>query len=404
MNISNTTAATDPAQAMLGVIASWVAADTDVLWLVPDRNVLLKHPDHVRTVLTDPTFTKETGANVYFREHIADGILTAPPPRHEAERLVLKAAMHDPWRLERIATEHVDALAAQLQQHALRGERPDLTAAMSRLTLGVIAEALLGWREIDVLAAQIRTAMTVVEASGVMLPPPDQLAPVRNRVLRVLGDMIDRQPPAERGPALAALIHAGYSAEAIAAQTLTLLLAGHETTANSLSWTWVALIRTPQVYARWQRRMQASPRLARAITGNITREGLRLFPASWVIGRTATVDTEIGGVTIPAGCTVTISPYVTHRHRGFWGPNPEAFDPDRHNSTTSHRFAWLPFGAGPRMCLGLGYALAEIDIVLSQLGQRFIFHSKDADTAVPRLRFTLGAPPLPVEIELIGDR
>jgi len=403
MKSTNTAAAADAAKAMHAVIDRWLAADTDVLWLVPGRHVLLKHPDHIRAVLTDPTFTKETGANMYFREHIADGVLTAPEHRHEAERLVLKAAMRDPWRLEHATTAHTEALAAQLHQHAVRGEQPDLTAAMSRLTLGVIAQVLLGWREIDVLAAEMRTAMAVLDSSGVMLPPPAQLAPVRDRVLQVIGDMIDRQPPAERGPALIALFDAGYSREAIAAQTLTVLLAGHETTANSLAWTWISLIRTPAVYARWRQRMHRSPRLARAITVNITREGLRLYPSSWVIGRTATLDTDLCGVAIPAGCTVTISPYVTHRHAGFWGPDPEAFEPDRHNQTT-HRFAWLPFGAGTRMCLGLGYALAEMDIVLSHLGQRFIFHSQDAATAIPRFRFTLGAPALPVQIEPIGDR
>ncbi|MCX4098432.1 cytochrome P450 [Nocardia sp. alder85J] len=123
-----------------------------------------------------------------------------------------------------------------------------------------------------------------------------------------------------------------------------------------------------------------------------------------MIGRKADIDTRCGGIEIPAGCTVTISPYITHRHPAFWGPDPDAFRPERHEQRSASRGAWLPFGVGPRMCLGLGYALAEMDIALSELGQRFTFHSHDAESASPRWRFTLGAPPMPVDIEPLGHR
>ncbi|MCX4098431.1 cytochrome P450 [Nocardia sp. alder85J] len=228
------------------LVRSWLAAEADALWIVPGRNLLLKHPNDIRAVLTDPAFTKETGANRYFRSNVADGILTAPLPRHRSERQLLHAALRDPLRLEQVATEHITALIARFQRHATRGERVDLTAAMSEWTLGVIAEVLLGWTEIDVLATEMRAAMTVLDASGVMLPPPEQLAPVRDRLLHVIADMIDRQPPAQRGPALEALFGAGYRRDAIAAQVFTLLLAGHETTANSLAWTWICLMRPPR--------------------------------------------------------------------------------------------------------------------------------------------------------------
>ncbi|WP_067666046.1 cytochrome P450 [Nocardia miyunensis] len=386
------------------LVRSWLAADADLLWIVPGRNLLLKHPKDIRAVLNDPRYTKETGANRYFRSNVADGVLTAPSPRHHTERRVLHAAVRDPLRLEQVATKHITALIAKWQRHAMLGERVDLTAAMSEWTFGVIAEVLFGWTEIEVLATEMRAAMTVLDASGVMLPPPEQLAPVRDRVLHVIADMIARQPPTERGPALRALCEAGYGQDAVAAQVLTLLLAGHETTATSLAWTWICLMRTPQVYARWQRRMRAAPRLARALTGTITREGLRLYPASWVIGRTASIDTHLGGIDIPAGCTITISPFVTHRHPAFWGPDPEAFRPERHEDKSVPGGAWLPFGVGPRMCLGLGYALTEMDIALSGLGQRFTFHSPDAESASPRWRFTLGAPAMPVGIEPLGAR
>ncbi|WP_169814605.1 cytochrome P450 [Nocardia pseudovaccinii] len=387
----------------LQLLRTWMATPQDVIPIVGGRNVLIKHPDHIRAVLTDNSFTKETGANRRFRDHVADGVLTAPADRHRAERLLLNAATRDFMTLNCVATEHVEALASLMSWHAARGERVDLTAAMNRLALGVIAEVLFGWTAIDELAEAMAAAMAVLDASGAMLPTQQQLSPVRDRVFRAVHELVELQPPSERGPALTAMIDAAYSRDAIAHQAVTLLLAGHETTANSLAWIWISLIRTPDAYGRWQQQMLAVPRMARAATGNVTREGLRLFPSSWIIGRKSTTDTEIDGTPIPRGCTITISPYVTHRHPQFW-PDPERFDPSRHDGSPVHRFAWLPFGAGARMCLGSTYALWEADITLSTLGQRFRFHSDAAETATPRFRYTLGAPPMPVDIQPLGQR
>lgn len=385
---------------MLELIRTWLADSREVISLVEGRHILLKHPDHIRAVLTDGTFGKDTRVNEYFREHVADGVLTAPPARHRGERLVLSAAARDPRTLERVTHAHVQALAAQLDKFADQGQRVDLTATMNRLSLGIIAEVLFGWTEIDELAAAMAAATGALDTSAAMLPSPEQLAAVRARVFRVVGELIDAATAP--GPAITAMSEADFPREGIVHQVVTMLLAGHETTANSLAWTWISLIRTPAEYSRWQQQMLATPALARASTVNITREGLRLYPSSWVIGRRAGIDREIDGVTIPRGCTISISPFLTHRHPQFW-PNPDTFDPARHDQVI-HRHAWLPFGAGHRMCLGAAYALREADIVLSMLGQQFRFHSEDAATAAPRFRYTLGAPPLQVEIQPLGRR
>jgi cytochrome P450 len=179
------------------------------------------------------------------------------------------------------------------------------------------------------------------------------------------------------------MVDGGFDRDAIAHQILTLLLAGHETTANTLAWTWILLLRNPAICDQWQRQLRTQPESASALTRNVAREGLRLYPASWIIGRVATVAGDFGGVPVPAGCTVSISPYVSHRHPQFWGPNPEAFEPDRHIGPREHRYAFLPFGAGARMCLGSAYAMHEMEICLTILGRQFRFHSKDADTAKP---------------------
>ncbi len=370
--------------------------------VVPGWNVLIKHPDDIRTVLTSRDYTKETGPNRYFRANVADGVLTAPAERHRGERLVLNTATQDLERLNRVAVEKTDILAARLRRLAAHGERVDLTAEVTRLTLGMIAEVTLGWTDLDELEEALAAGTAILQSGGQMLPPESAMAPIRQRCLQVVNDMIERCPETRRRPAYVAMVDAGYDRERIAHQILTLLLAGHETTANTLAWTWILLLRNPEFYLRWQRQLHTQPESASVLTRNVAREGLRLYPASWIIGRVATVAREFAGVPVPVGCTVSISPYVTHRHPQFWGPDPEAFDPDRHNRPPEHRYAWLPFGAGTRMCLGSTYAMREMEICLSILGKQFRFHSEDANRAAPRFRFTLGTPPVRVAIETIS--
>lgn len=387
---------------VLETVNQWVATQADVIPIVPGRYVLIKHPNHIQSVLTSRNYTKETGPNRYFRAHVADGLLTAPPERHRRERLVLNMATEDHELLDRVAAEKTDALAARLRRRAASGDRIDLTAAVTRLTLAIVAEVTMGWTDIDELDDALTAGTVALESRGLMLPPSTQLAPIRERCLQVINDMIERCPDTRRRPAYIAMVDAGYDRKTIVDQILTLLLAGHETTANTLAWTWVSLLRNPAVYTGWQRRLRTQPESASVVTRNIAREGLRLYPASWIIGRVATIDGGFDGVPVPAGCTIAISPFVTHRHPHFWGPDPEAFDPDRHNRPPNHRYAWLPFGAGARMCLGSTYAMREMEICLAILGRQFRFHSEDSHSATPRFRFTLGTPPIRVDIEAIG--
>ena len=165
-------------------------------------------------------------------------------------------------------------------------------------------------------------------------------------------------------------------------ETITLLLAGHETTANALSWTWYLLARNP----RWRQCAydEVSGLLGqRAVTPDelsrldlVTRafqEALRLYPPIWIMERRVLEDDVIGGYHIPAGSSVEISPYVTHRHPDFW-ENPEDFDPDRftlQRSASRPQYAYLPFGGGQRLCIGSHLAMLEARIILSRVLQRF---------------------------------
>ncbi|HJL00965.1 MAG TPA: cytochrome P450 [Polyangiaceae bacterium LLY-WYZ-15_(1-7)] len=164
-------------------------------------------------------------------------------------------------------------------------------------------------------------------------------------------------------------------------EVLTMVVAGHETTANALSWTWALLSQHPAV----ARRVEAE---ARSVLGDgpptaadldrleyterVIREALRLHPPVWIIERDALAEDSLGGYRVPAGATVAISPYALHRHPRWWA-NPEGFDPDRflpERVAERPRYVYLPFGAGPRVCIGAGFALMEAKLILAMIARR----------------------------------
>jgi cytochrome P450 len=163
-------------------------------------------------------------------------------------------------------------------------------------------------------------------------------------------------------------------------EAMTIFLAGHETTANALTYTWVLLSRYPaamrQLRAELSQVLGGRPPSAEdlprlTLTRRILQEAMRLYPPAWIISRSATGADEIGGFPIPAGSLILISPYVVHRHPGLWS-NPEGFDPDRF-AAEPPRGAYLPFGAGPRMCIGNAFASMEAELVIATLAQDLTF-------------------------------
>jgi cytochrome P450 len=161
----------------------------------------------------------------------------------------------------------------------------------------------------------------------------------------------------------------------------TLLTAGHETTTLALAWALFLLAQHPSALERVQREIAFLERrppgyedLSRLkYTRSVVDEAMRLYPPVWVISRTAIADDMIGGFRVPAGSEILIFPYITHRHPRWW-PEPDRFLPERfaaENSRNRVRGAYLPFGAGPRTCVGLNFAMTEILVVLAILLQRF---------------------------------
>jgi cytochrome P450 len=185
-------------------------------------------------------------------------------------------------------------------------------------------------------------------------------------------------------------------------ELITLFIAGHETVSNGLAWTWSLLSRNPDAARRMRAEVDTAlggrvptvedlPKLR--YTAQVADEGLRLFPPIWLIPRTPLQDDVVGGFHVPAGAMVFLVPYITHRHPSFWD-NPEGFDPERFlpdPSAARPRYAYFPFGGGPRQCIGNSFALLEMPLVLAMVSQRFELELVPGHPIVPLAAISLRA-------------
>jgi cytochrome P450 len=175
----------------------------------------------------------------------------------------------------------------------------------------------------------------------------------------------------------------GMSRKQLRDEVVTLMLAGHETTAVALSWTFLLLSKHPDVARKLaaevddvlgDRAAPAIEDLARLrYTGWVVDESMRLYPPVWMVERQAIADDVIGGYRIPAGTYVGVSPWTLHRHPAYW-ENPEGFEPERfapEREKERPRYVYLPFGGGPRTCIGNSFALMEAKILLATISKRY---------------------------------
>jgi cytochrome P450 len=174
----------------------------------------------------------------------------------------------------------------------------------------------------------------------------------------------------------------GMTTKQLRDEVMTLVLAGFETTANALTWTLYLLSKHPDAARRLEEEavrvlaggaatFEDLPRLE--FTERVLQESMRLYPPAWCFERAAVEADEVGGYAIPAGTTIAVCPYVLHRNPSYWD-DAETFDPDRflpERSTARSRFAYLPFGDGPRVCIGKGFAMMEAKIVLAMIAGAF---------------------------------
>jgi len=299
-----------------------------------------------------------------------------------------------------------------LQARWADGQTLNLSAAMQELTLGIIGEALFGINVLEEFPPFGQAVTSILRYTDdrlkLMLPLPlNWPLPMNLRLwkaMKPLNEFLEQlicrrqnaafssEHPAAGSPDLLTLLlqasdeESGkpLSHQAIRDQILTFLFAGHETTANTLSWTFFLLAQNQAVYDTLKREigavLQGEPpafedlkRLPYAL--QVIKEALRLYPPAYAFGRTATRNLQLGDYDIPEGLVVLTSPYVMHRRADYF-PDPERFDPDRFSPERESqipRFAYLPFGAGPRACIGRQFALMEAHLILVAIAQNYRF-------------------------------
>jgi cytochrome P450 len=375
--------------------------------------VAAHHPAHVHQVLaeTERTFGKQTVGFEVLAEMLGRGLLTSKGERWRRQRRTL-APLFTPRRVERYA----DLMAAETER--VLAESPpdagavvDLHLLMMRYTLRVVGRALFGEDVDEAIPALHRLvpaagALTQKRTLQLVRLPLAWPAP-RNRRMRSVRErqyqIVDRilagyRAGNDRDDLVARLCAARdpesgqpLSAQEIRDQVLVFLLAGHETTAGALTFTLDRIGRDPQL----QEQVGDDPDRIRAAL----LEGMRLFPPAYLTERVAMSDTEIDGYTVPTGTLVIVSPWVTHRHPAFW-PEPERFDPARFvDGQDRPRYAYLPFGGGPRSCIGEHFAVLEASILLERLLGRFRVQALDPQ--IQTVAHVTLRPAGPVRVQLI---
>jgi cytochrome P450 len=379
------------------------------------RVFLLNHPDDIEQVLVTRHQLFVKGRSLgRARRLFGNGVLTSDGDLHARQRRLIQPAFQRP-RLPAYG-ETMTSLATALRDEWRAGDTIDIAREMSRLTLAIAGRALFGADAgalTDGVGETLDTATSLLEVALLPLAPVVDVLPLphvrRLRAARaaldaVLDEIIARRRRERRDGSdlLSMLLDAQDEAPAgrdsdrqLRDELTTILLAGHDTTANALAFTWYLIATHPSVEARLHaeidsvlagRPAAAADVSALPYTRMVFAEAMRLFPPAWLLGRVALEAYEARGHVVPAGSLVVLSPWAVHRNAAYF-PAPERFDPDRwhpHRVAERPRFSYFPFGAGFRGCLGEGFAWMEGVLVLATLAQRLRFPLVD-ESAVPEL-------------------
>lgn len=372
----------------------------------PGRLYFFAHPDQVREVLITRNASFIKGLALQRTKIIlGEGLLTSEGELHKRQRRLAQPAFHRE-RIQRYAEVMVEK-AAIARGRWRDGEELDVAHEMMRLTLAVVAKTLFD-ADVEDDADEIGAALTDLMLMFPILLHP--LAPIilklpfmpqvrrfrraLARLDRIVYSMIEarRRTSVDRGDLLSMLLLAtdsegdgtGMNDLQLRDETMTIFLAGHETTANALAWTLYALARNPEVERELHReldevlagRLPTPDDYARLpYTEMVLAESMRLYPPAWGLGRYATESVEVGDWHVPPQGLVILSQWVTHRDPRFW-PDPERFDPLRFTpeaKASRPKMSYFPFGAGPRVCIGENFAWMEGVLLLATIAQQWRF-------------------------------
>jgi cytochrome P450 len=389
----------------------------------------VNHPDWIRDILVthQSNFTKSRMLE-RARVLLGDGLLTSEGEFHKRQRRLVQPAFHRD-RLANYAAAMVDCASACRDRWetgpASSGMVFDVAREMNRLTLAIVARTLFS-ADVSSEADDIGTALTEVLGlfETVLLPFSEWLEKLplpsvrrferaRDQLDRTIYRIIEerRKSGVDTGDLLSTLLLARDEHETSAAagrmtdkqvrdEALTLFLAGHETTANALTWTWYLLSQNPEAEAKFHDEIDQVlggrapglddlPRLR--YTEMVFAESMRMYPPAWGIGRRSIAEYRIGDYRIPARSILLMSPYVMQRD-ARWFPEPDRFDPERwlpEAVAARPKFSYFPFGGGARVCIGERFAWMEGVLLLATLAQRWQLKLKPGHRVETRALITL---------------
>ena len=393
---------------------------------------VIADPALARAVLTRPTGFRQGRGIAALSLAFGEGLLTSSGDLHRRQRRLVQPAFHA-RRLEAYARDAVQ-LAAARSATWNDGRRVDLAAQMSSLTLEVVGRTLFGTDVADEVAIVDAATHALLEDFPKLLTPLGFLAarwptPLRRRHRRQLARLDGvvarvvsaRQAGGDTGDVVSMLLAArddetgeGMPDRQVRDEVLTLLLAGHETTAVALTWAWFELARNPRVRADLDAELAAADDALEAaawdrlpVTRAVVAETLRLHPPAYVLGRRPTEDLTLDGYRFRRGMAVIISPYALHRDERSWGPDAAGFRPSRwigpdgrydESAPGQPRGAYLPFGAGSRMCIGAGFAVMEAVLILARLAHDWSAEMEPGFEPAMRPAVTLRPGPMPARL------
>jgi len=377
----------------------------DVVWMrflyVPA--IFLYHPDDVEYVLvTNPkNFLKSmTLRSNFFQRLVGNGLLTSHGEEWKRARRLSQPAFHR----ERVASygtvmvDYSERLTSKWQE----GETRDIHVDMMRLTLGIVVQCLFSAdvsHDVDEVGATLKELIKPFASQATLkwildnrLPTPAHLRfhrlakKIDNVVYRIISER--RSTGKDEGDLLSMLLAARdedgsqMNDQQLRDEVMTLFLAGHETTALTLAWSWYLLGTNPESERRFHAELDEVlgdraptaadlPRLK--FTEQIAKESMRLYPPAYGLGREAIEECEIGGYRVPKGTQVFMFQWVTQRDPRFYD-EPLAFRPERWTDDFIERlpkYAYFPFGGGPRVCIGASFAMMEVILCLATIGQKF---------------------------------
>ena len=367
------------------------------------HSFLIIKPEYIEQVLLTNcvNYSKSQFLRHLLGPLLGDGLLISEGEFWRRQRRFAAPAFHSRHTADLIATMGSCSEAALARWRTMT-QPFDIAAEMMALTLNIISRTMFS-QDVSGDVEAVRRLMDIVVTLRLslldLLGFPEWLprrqpkayrraiAEFEALVSRFLAER--RVDGIDRGDLLSMLLTArdletgeGMSDKQLRDEILTIFLAGHETTANALSWCWYLLAQHPEVEARLHdeldrvlgaRILNFADLAELKWTRMVIEEAMRLYPPVHTISRTAIGEDRIGGVRVPPGALISISPYVTHRSPNLW-PEPDRFDPERFRPAAAaqrHRFAYLPFGGGPRICIGNSFALAEAQVIVAAIAQRY---------------------------------